>query len=101
MSTRGTSLPYTPDWRTYAECSTGDPDDMFPGDAVGIDYAQSICALCTVRLTCLEEALADEGGKVKSHRFGVLGGLTPSQRYYEYNRRRKAAIARDSAKAVA
>lgn len=93
MSTRGTSLAHIPDWRTYAACRNEDPDTMFPapGNKAGIDYAQSICAVCPVRLKCLEDALADEGGKVKGKRHGVAGGLTPSQRYSEYNRRRTSA----------
>lgn len=92
MSTRGISVDHTPDWRTFAAC-TSDPDAMFPapGDKDGIDDAQSICALCPVRLKCLEFALADEGGKNKDMRYGIAGGLTPSQRYNEYNRRRIAA----------
>lgn len=94
MSTHGTSTAHTPNWRTSAACSSVKPDTMFPapGDKQGIDYAQSICALCPVRLDCLDFALADEGGKVKTHRFGIAGGLTPNQRYNEYNRRRKAAL---------
>lgn len=93
MSSRGTSTEHIPDWRTYAACRTGDPDTMFPapGDKDGIDYALSICALCPVRLKCLEFALADEGGKTKDMRHGIAGGLTSNQRYYEYNRRRTAA----------
>lgn len=93
MSTRGTSLRHIPDWRTYAACLSVKPDTMFPapGEKDAIDYAQSICARCPVRLKCLEFALADEGGKTKDMRHGIAGGLTPNQRYNEYNRRRTTA----------
>lgn len=93
MSDRGTSTTKTPDWRQFAACRAVDPDVMFPapGYRDGVERAKSVCVPCPVRLQCLSAALAIEGGITKDHRHGIAGGLTPSQRYAEYNRRRKTA----------
>lgn len=86
MSTRGTSTARGSHWSDQAACRDEHSDVMFPepGDADGKAYAKSICAGCPVLDACLAEALADEGGKTKAYRFGVRGGLTPSQRYARY-----------------
>lgn len=95
MSDHGTSTAKAPDWRTFAACLLVDPDAMFPapGDRAGVERAKSICVPCPVRLRCLSAALAAEGGITKDNRHGIAGGLTPSQRYSEYTRRRKQAAA--------
>jgi hypothetical protein len=102
MSTRGTSTDRPLDWRTGAAClllaEDGYEDLMFPdpGDRPAVRFAQRICDPCPVWETCLLDALADEGGKTKDNRFGIRGGLTPSQRYGVYTRsrlRRQAAEA--------
>lgn len=84
-----------PDWRDESLCREINDDTFFPlpGDTAGTNYAKSICALCPVRRTCLEVALAEEGGRTKDNRFGVRGGLTHNQRYAEYTRRRLSAKA--------
>lgn len=93
MSDHGTSTTKGPDWRQFAACRAVDPDLMFParGDLDGVERAKTICSLCPVRLQCLNSALAIEGGITKDNRHGIAGGLTPSQRYAEYTRRRKAS----------
>jgi len=83
-----------PDWRDAALCRDVNDDTFFPspGDTAATEYAKSICALCPVRPTCLAEALAEEGGRTKVNRFGVRGGLTHSQRYALYTRRRLSSL---------
>lgn len=87
--TRGISTAPNPNWRAAAACGT-DPDAMFPdpGNKAGTSAAKAVCAACPVRLVCLDHAMADEGGKTKDRRHGILGGLTPSQRYHLHHRRR-------------
>ncbi|MGW6395435.1 WhiB family transcriptional regulator [Streptomyces sp. NPDC055103] len=83
MSTRGTSLDQAPDWRMAAACLRVAPDAMFPdpGNRTASAAAVAVCATCPVRLVCLTEALDEEGGRTKDNRFGIRGGLTPSQRW--------------------
>ncbi|MFB7866967.1 WhiB family transcriptional regulator [Streptomyces sp. NPDC056069] len=92
MSDRGTSTTKAPDWRQSAACRSVEPDDMFPapGYKPGIERAKNVCLGCPVRRQCLDATLAIEGGITKDNRYGIAGGLTPSQRYAEYTRRRKA-----------
>lgn len=80
------------DWRKSGACRETDPEAFYPnpGDTRGINQAKEICTACPVRLTCLEDALAEEGGRSKDNRFGVRGGLTHGQRYALYQRRRMA-----------
>lgn len=84
-----------PDWRDDSACRDINDDTFFPkpGDTDGTEKAKAICARCLVRRTCLEAALAEEGGRTKDNRFGVRGGLTHNQRYAEYTRRRLSAKA--------
>ncbi|MFF9844651.1 WhiB family transcriptional regulator [Streptomyces sp. NPDC013740] len=83
MSTRGTSTDQAPDWRQSAACGRVDPDLMFPdpGNRRAVLAALDVCRGCPVLLPCLDEALNEEGGKTKDSRYGIRGGLTPSQRY--------------------
>uniref|UniRef100_UPI00366BF487 WhiB family transcriptional regulator n=1 Tax=Paenibacillus chitinolyticus TaxID=79263 RepID=UPI00366BF487 len=54
-------IPTADDWRKHAACSD-DPDAMFPGSKPqDIDAAKAICAGCTVRPTCLHDAMEAEG----------------------------------------
>lgn len=94
MDSRGTSTDKAPDWRVEAAClflaEDGYEDLMFPdpGNKPAVRFAQRVCGPCVVWEACLLDALADEGGKTKDHRFGIRGGLTPSQRYGVYTRSR-------------
>ncbi|WP_406336990.1 WhiB family transcriptional regulator [Streptomyces zaomyceticus] len=95
MDSRGTSTAETPDWRTRAAClflaEDSYEDLMFPdpGNKPAVKYAQRICDPCPVWEACLLDALTDEGGKTKDNRYGIRGGLTPSQRYGVYTRSRQ------------
>lgn len=94
MDSRGTSTTKAPDWRAQAAClflaEDGYEDLMFPdpGNKPAVDFAKRVCDPCPVWEACLREALQDEGGKTKDNRFGIRGGLTPSQRYGVYTRSR-------------
>jgi WhiB family redox-sensing transcriptional regulator len=56
-------------------------------DALETELALSICRTCPVRAACLDEALDAE----TDHRYGIVGGTTPSDRdRLELQRRRLA-----------
>lgn len=83
------------DWTNRAACAAHDPEMFFPdpSDTAGQKAAKAICAQCPVRVACLEEAMAVEGGRSVAERYGIRGGKTPSARRDEYRRRRKAGTA--------
>lgn len=54
------------------------PDATTPKD---FDEAKQICAECPVAKECLNEALLWEGKAIPKFRFGVRGGLNPTERY--------------------
>lgn len=61
-------------WEDHARCSQYDPEIFFDPGASAERRAKSICALCPVRLDCLECALS-----VRAE-FGVWGGLNGKER---------------------
>lgn len=84
-------------WRRHALCAEAgaDPDLFFPdGDspryAAQIGEALAYCRACPVVAECLDAALRDEGGRVKTYRYGIRGGLTRGQRYRLYQRQARA-----------
>ncbi len=62
------------DWQEHAACKEADPDLFFPERGSPGDSAKRVCVNCSVRLECLEYALAN------SERYGVWGGLTERER---------------------
>lgn len=75
-------------WKVHAACVDVDPDVFFPSDTgvdedVQYDEARPYCAVCPVRGRCLTAGLHE------SH--GMWGGMTPTERKQERNRRRSAA----------
>ena len=81
--TTATRLATTPatstEWMQDGLCREVDADLFFPdgvGNAVryGNDRARTVCSNCTVRVECLEFALATD------QRFGVWGGLSEDER---------------------
>jgi WhiB family redox-sensing transcriptional regulator len=62
------------DWRHSASCKGQDPELWHTGDPKKQKALQAICDECDVKAPCLEFAF-NEG-----IRYGVWGGLTPSQR---------------------
>ena len=63
-------------WRTNAACRGADSNLFFPdrGDNAAVAQALAICATCTVRAECLEEALS------RPELLGVWGGKTAVER---------------------
>lgn len=96
----------TPDaeWRDEASCRefpiTGDFDPWFPeGHNPVYAQARAICQACPVRLLCLEDAIESERGWSKQSRHGMVGGLTPGERYkLDLDRRNRAPVDRPSPK---
>jgi hypothetical protein len=84
------------DWRTDALCARPDMAEyreLFfptPGDKKSARQAKQICAACPVRLACLADALAEEGGRSPGNRHGIRGGLSPNGRRGRYERSRQA-----------
>ena len=63
------------DWRMYANCATTDPDLFFPKEGDSPKPAISVCQSCTVRIQCLQDALAEPQQK------GVRAGMTARDRH--------------------
>lgn len=55
-------------------------DRKTPYDRDARAFALALCKDCPVRQVCLDAALEAEGEVTKHSRFGIRGGLTPSQR---------------------
>src|SRR5271154_3548352 len=70
-------------WKLKAVC-TNVPIDVF-FEAVSEDTALEFCSQCPVRKECLDYAMNEEGSS--GERYGVYGGLTPTERNKEYRRR--------------
>ena len=63
-------------WRQYARCLGADPELFYPppDSDDGSEPAKAICAVCPVRIECLEYA-------VRIHEpHGVWGGLNEAER---------------------
>ena len=68
---------YKPDWMERAACAGDNPNLFFPepGDSSAvIKAAKRVCALCPVRVECLEYALQYDGMP------GIWGGKTQRER---------------------
>ncbi len=78
-------------WADQALCAEADPDAWFPDKGENAALARRICAVCPVRLPCLEHALAgaDTWHGIAS---GIWGGTTAQERR-ELRRARQAAVA--------
>ena len=80
-------------WRDRVACRDLDSDAIwFPAekncnDDRRWDTARAICAVCTVRDHCLDDALDVEGTVAGSQRYGMRGGMTPDERAAEAKRR--------------
>ena len=85
-------------WTDRAACAGLDPsrffEDIWPEDEEGVstfqapafERARSVCAACPVRVPCYADAMVEEAGSAQSRRFGMRGGVTPSQRYSIWRR---------------
>ena len=63
-----------------AICAEEPIDVFFPYHSKNVAAAIEICNQCPVIETCLEFAMSLEGTRGRDMRFGVFGGLTPTER---------------------
>ncbi len=75
MTTPTTTTADQARWHDQATCREVDPELSFPEAGGGGRAAKRVCAVCPVRAACLDDALAR-----RDTAYGVLGGLTPSER---------------------
>jgi WhiB family redox-sensing transcriptional regulator len=61
-------------WVVFGACRDADGETFFPATKDDVDKALAICAICPVRIECLEYALEAR------ERYGVWGGTTEKQR---------------------
>lgn len=78
----------TTHWTSNATCRDHeDPDLWFPSSYIGgpanrqLHEARAECLSCPVRQACLDEAMRKERGLSADGRHGVVGGLTPAERF--------------------
>ncbi|QMP84098.1 WhiB family transcriptional regulator [Streptomyces phage Alderaan] len=92
-----------PSWHRGAACAGVNVDAFFPAatDAAGRREALALCRTCPVREECLAEAMAEEGGRGKTGRFGIRGGKTASARFHFHKATAKAERERLAAEAAA
>lgn len=85
------------DWREQAKCLLDNPNpeshdpDFFPEVHRKPEMrsrAKAKCFSCEVRSDCLEWAMAAEGDADANHRYGIAGGMDPTQRAMERRFRR-------------
>jgi WhiB family redox-sensing transcriptional regulator len=67
-----------PNWYEQANCSSTDPEALFPTDRHGVALAKKICANCVVVNDCLTDALRNELTERDVH--GIAGGLSAEER---------------------
>jgi WhiB family redox-sensing transcriptional regulator len=76
----------TTSWRELGRCKDVDPDIFYPEDDEDPgDAAKAVCAMCMVRETCLESAIATR------EKLGVWGGATARERRRIIRQRRRAS----------
>jgi WhiB family transcriptional regulator, redox-sensing transcriptional regulator len=94
---RGTVRPYVPnltDWQAEALCAEIDPDLMFPERGITARKPRKVCAACTVRVECLEWALSL---RAEDDEYGVLGGMTATERRSLRRQRRTTETGQEAA----
>ncbi len=72
-------------WRQDALCAETDPEAFFPEKGGSTREAKRVCIGCSVRMECLEFALAGD------ERFGIWGGLSERERRRVRLQRRESA----------
>lgn len=77
--------PTDASWRHRGACNGLDPSIFFPESEEASDEAVSICSECSVRVNCLEYALATR------EKEGVWGGATERERRRIIRQRRRTA----------
>lgn len=71
------------EWMQQAVCKDTSPGKFFPTDSVSLEAAQRVCAMCEVRVECLEYAL---NNRVEH---GVWGGSSEQERRRIFRRGRR------------
>lgn len=71
---RSSLLRWVEPWMADAICAQTDPEAFFPEKGGSTADAKRVCALCPVRETCLEWALA------RGEYFGIFGGKSERER---------------------
>ena len=61
-------------WMALGKCRDMDPALFFPSDEAGVRAAQRICAVCPVKIPCLEYSLVNRMDE------GVWGGTSEKER---------------------
>ena len=74
VATSSDGLPPELAWQERALCAQTDPEAFFPEKGGSTREAKRVCTGCTVRVECLESALAND------ERFGIWGGLSERER---------------------
>jgi len=77
----GATLAKSDPWQERAACADTDPELFF--QSLGnnpFGGAFSLCSGCPVRDACLTAAMSAEEGLSANLRFGMFGGMTPSDR---------------------
>lgn len=72
-------------WHEQASCRGLDPDIFYPVTDEDAESAKDVCTACTVRVSCLEYALAAREVE------GVWGGATERDRRRMIRQRRRTA----------
>jgi len=72
-------------WQKVAACRGLSTEIFYPAPEEDADQAKAVCAICPVRETCLEYALAYR------EREGIWGGCTERERRRILRQRRKSA----------
>jgi WhiB family transcriptional regulator, redox-sensing transcriptional regulator len=73
------------EWRVRGACNGLDPTIFYPDDEDNAIEAKEICEECSVRIACLEHALASR------EKEGVWGGATAKERRRIIRQRRRSA----------
>ena len=81
------TIPVDGSWRELALCAQVDPELFFPEEGQPSRAAKRVCAGCSVKAECLEDAL-------RLHTpYGIFGGLSEDERRRLARDRRAAARA--------
>lgn len=72
-------------WRDDGACRGLEPDIFYPDEDDDAEPAKIVCAMCAVRVSCLEHALRFR------EREGIWGGATERERRRIIRQRRRTA----------
>lgn len=75
-------------WQDSSLCAQVDPEVFFPSKGGTYTEARKICGRCLVRSNCLEKIMEDEGDAERADRYGMVAGLTPTERHNLYLERK-------------